>query len=420
MEKSDYAWIYVDFNSYFASVEQQLRPELRGKPVIVVPVESDATSAIAASYEAKALGISTNTPVYEAKRICPEIACVLANHEQYVAFHQRILEAVQQAIPITMVCSIDEVACHLMDNETAPDIATRIAMTIKEKVREQVGEYVRCSVGIAPNRYLAKIATDLKKPDGLTLLPNHEVFERLKNIPLRNLPGIGRNMEQRLLRAGIFTFSNLWEKDAQQLRKIWGSVWGERLWFLLRGHELPEEPTTRSTIGHSHVLAPDLRPPAQARHVARRLILKACSRLRRMGYYANHFSMRLRTEDGLRIEHNASLYRAQDSLSFLHLLEQAWDTFVQQYPYARIKKISVILHGLVAASDLQPELFLPLSEGELKQRERSEKMSRALDKINQKFGRDSVLLGMLPSQGRSFSGTKVAFTRIPEAEEFFE
>src|SRR5271169_855596 len=110
-------WLYVDFNSYFASVEQQLRPELRGKPIAVVPVETDSTCAIAASYEAKAFGVKTGTPIYEAKRLCPALTCVLARHERYVEFHRRLIDEIERHIPVTAVCSIDEVACRLMDNE---------------------------------------------------------------------------------------------------------------------------------------------------------------------------------------------------------------------------------------------------------------------------------------------------------------
>jgi DNA polymerase-4 len=108
-------WLYVDFNSYFASVEQQLRPELRGQPIAVVPVETDSTCAIAASYEAKAFGVKTGTPIYEAKRLCPGLTCVLARHERYVEFHHRLIEEIERHIPVTAVCSIDEVASRLMD-----------------------------------------------------------------------------------------------------------------------------------------------------------------------------------------------------------------------------------------------------------------------------------------------------------------
>lgn len=413
-------WLYVDFNSYFASVEQQLRPELRGKPIAVVPVETDSTCAIAASYEAKAFGIKTGTPIYEARKMCSGLVCVLAQHERYVEYHHRILEEVDHHIPVTAVCSIDEVACRLMDNETSVERITEIAHSIKRGLAQNVGEYIKCSIGIAPNRYLAKVATDLKKPDGLTFIAPQDLPHKLYTLKLRDLPGIGYNMEKRLLQAGIHDLPAVWALDAKRMRKVWGSVWGEKMWYFLRGYELPDEETTKSTIGHSHVMAPELRDPAKAKYVARRLTLKAASRLRRMGYYAASFHLSARIENGPRYETTEQCYRAQDSMTFLHMLDNAWENIMREIGRARIKKVSVSFYGLTAATDLQPELFSELPDVDLKERIKAEKMSMALDKINHRFGRDSVLVGMLPSQGRSFSGTKIAFTRIPDIEEFLE
>jgi DNA polymerase-4 len=405
-------WLYIDFNSYFASVEQQLRPELRGKPIAVVPVETDSTCAIAASYEAKAYGIRTGTLIYEAKKMCPGIVCVLAQHERYVEYHHRILEEVDKHIPVTAVCSIDEVACRLMNNEIAPERVAEIAHSVKSGLAQNVGKYVRCSIGVAPNRYLAKVATDLQKPDGFTTLTGKDLPDKLFMLKLRDLPGIGYNMEKRLFAAGINTMQQLWQLSPDHMHKIWGNLWGIKMWYLLRGVELPEEETTRSTVGHSHVMAPELRDPAKAKYVARRLTLKAASRLRRMGYYASSFHLAARLETGQRLEDNERCYRAQDSMTFLHLLDKAWTRLMRKAHGARIKKVSISLHGLVAASDLQPELFAELPEAELKQRVRAEKISRALDVINHRFGRDSVLVGMLPSQGRSFSGTNRLYADI--------
>ena len=247
-----------------ASVEQELQPHLRGKPVAVVPVETDSTCAIAASYEAKAFGVRTGTPIYDAKKMCPGLICVPARHEMYVEYHHRVIEEVDKHIPVAAVCSIDEVACRLMRNEASPEAATRIAHAIKRGLKENVGEYVRCSIGIAPNRYLAKVATDLQKPDGLTILREADLPERLYVLSLRDLPGIGHNMEQRLIKAGIRGMRDLWALDPERMRAIWGNVWGERMWHLLRGADLAEEETQRRSIGHSHVMAPELRTPEKA------------------------------------------------------------------------------------------------------------------------------------------------------------
>jgi DNA polymerase-4 len=411
-------WLYIDFNSYFASVEQQLDPRLRGRPVAVMPVDTESTCAIAASYEAKAFGVKTGTPIYEARKMCPGLICVLARHEKYTEFHHRLIEEIDRHIPVTAVCSIDEMACRLMNNERPPARAIAIARSIKAGIAKNVGAYVRCSIGIAPSKYLAKVATDLQKPDGLTVLMPEALPERLYELALRDLPGIGGNMERRLNRAGIHDLRTLMTFQPKRLRAVWGSLWGERMWYYLRGYDLPEAETNRRSIGHSHVLAPEMRPPEQAYIIARRLTMKAAARLRRMGYCANKFSLSVRIENGPRLGFEAGCAPAQDSFLFLRLLESLWRDALREAGHGRVKKIGVMLHGLVPEGDVhgQADLFAPVTATKT----RHEAVSQAIDRLNRKFGRDTVLLGMAAGQEKSATGTKIAFTRIPDREEFRE
>ena len=164
-------WLFVDLNSYFASVEQEVRPELRGRPVAVVPMMADTTCCIAASYEAKAFGVKTGTIVADAKRMCPGIVLVEGRHELYVEYHHRIVEAVESCLPVTAVLSIDEMACRLMGRERPLLAALELGRKVKARIRERVGPMLRSSVGLATNRYLAKVASDMEKPDGLVALP---------------------------------------------------------------------------------------------------------------------------------------------------------------------------------------------------------------------------------------------------------
>jgi DNA polymerase-4 len=404
-------FLYIDFNSYFASVEQQCNPFLRGKPIAVVPVESDSTCAIAASYEAKAYGVKTGTPIYEAKKMCPGLICVLAHHNLYVDFHHQLLREIDRHIPVTQVCSIDEVACALMENESQEEKAIQIARKIKQGIATQIGAWIKCSIGIAPNRYLAKVATDMQKPDGLTLIRLENLPDQLYSLSLRDLPGIGANMELRLSRQGIRDMKTLCSLDPQRMRKAWGNLWGERMWYHLRGIELPNLETKRTTLGHSHVLAPELRDPEKARLVGLRLTLKCASRLRRMGYVTSLISLSLKTEEGTYCEKSCKCWQASDSLTLVHLFETMWSQIPKS---SRIKKISVTLSHLSEIASLQPEFF------ESKSRKKKEKVSHVLDEINHRYGRDAILLGLLPKEGKSFSGTKIAFTRIPDAQEFFE
>lgn len=417
-------WLYIDFNSYFASVEQQEQPHLRGRPVAVVPVETDSTCAIAASYEAKAFGIRTGTPIWEAKRMCRSLVCVLARHELYVDYHHRAIDEINRHIPVSDVCSIDEMAARLLRNEAQPEAARAIALSIKAGLATALGPWVRCSIGIAPNRYLAKVATDIEKPDGLTILMPDETERRLiAELKPRDLPGIGRNMERRLWLKGVYTMADLMALDRRRMRAAWGSIVGERLWYLLRGHDLPEIETQRRSIGHSHVLGPALRPPGEAINVARRLTMKAAARLRRMGYTARLFGFSARLEDGRRLHGEMRCRPTQDSPAFLAMLLHIWGHIMPREQGILVKKISVVLLGLEPQGAAQLSLFDETPAGDriaTPGPPRDLRLSHALDRLNHRFGRDTVLIGMLPSAGRGFSGTKIAFTRIPDREEFLE
>src|ERR1035441_4090000 len=136
-------WLFLDLNSYFASVEQEVRPELRGKPVGIVPVLAETTVCIAASYEAKAHGVKTGTMVGDARRMCPEMVFVEARHEIYVEYHHRIVAAVENCLPVTAVLSIDEMACRLMGRERPLMAALDLGRRVKASIHERVGPMLR-------------------------------------------------------------------------------------------------------------------------------------------------------------------------------------------------------------------------------------------------------------------------------------
>ena len=417
-------WLFLDLNSYFATVEQQLDPALRGRPVAVVPVAADSTCAIAASYEAKAFGVRTGTPIYEAKRLCPGLRLVPARHELYVRFHHRIVAEIEGHLPVAAICSIDEVACRPLGAEGERANAVALARRIKSGIRERVGDCFRCSIGLAPNRFLAKLATELEKPDGLTVLELRDLPDRLLGLTLRDVPGIGANMERRLHRAGVFDLRALWGLAPKHARLIWGGVTGESFWYALHGYDLPERGTVRRSIGHSHVLDPALRRPEPARLVARRLALKAASRLRRLNYTAGALNVSVKLESGCRWEGGLRLIRTHDSFTVLQALDSLWRSMLAQHgAAARIKKVAVTLHDLIAASAaVTPDLFdgdgPDAAAG--RERERRARLSAAIDRINGRYGRDTITLGVPPRGLKDFAGAKVAFSRIPDPAEFHE
>ena len=413
-------WLYLDLNSYFASVEQQLQKHLRNKPIAIVPIMTDATCAIAASYEAKAYGVKTGTMIYEAKKLCPELICVEAKHENYVAYHHKILAEIDKYIPIEIIASIDEVACKLIGNQKQEEKASQLAKNIKKGLQKNVGTYIRCSIGIAPNRFLAKTASNLEKPDGLQILYSKDIPERIKHFKLSDLTGIGRAMEYRLNKSGILSIPELYNITPKHMRKIWGNVQGEKFWYMLRGEEITDIKTERKTIGHSHVLEPKWRKIKLAEKVMSRLLLKAASRLRRMNYYSSRLSLSIKTEKGLRLKGKSTFYRACDNKKLLEESRKIWKNLIKNKKIIKIKKISVTLYKLEKKNELQPSLFENFDKKIILNTNRFEKISQTMDNINSRFGRDSVTLGEIPNKIKSFSGTKIAFTRIPAKQEFHE
>ncbi|MEY2884449.1 MAG: polymerase [Pseudomonadota bacterium] len=418
-------WLYLDLNSYFASVEQQLNPALRGRPVVVAPVDTDSTSAIAASYEAKAFGIRTGTKIWEAKALCRDLVIVPGRHEDYVRYHHAIIAEVEQHVPVTAVCSIDEVACRLMDNENSRAAVTALAARIKAGMRANVGECLTSSIGVAPNRLLAKMAADMKKPDGLTILEAATLAERLATLKLSDIPGVGRNMERRLAAAGVVTMERLLSLDVREARQVWGSVWGERMHWLLQGADLAEVATETRSIGHSHVLGPDKRPPERARLVARRLLAKAATRLRRAGQRTGLLVLAVKAEgrDGVKGgKWNAAqrLPQVMDTVTLLGTLDTLWARMLAEFGSQRLLQVAVTLGELSAADAVQMHLFDGSATLDPRAEARRLALSQAMDKVNKRFGRDAVTIGHDAAGASRSSGPRIAFTRIPELAEFRE
>lgn len=415
-------WLFLDLNSYFASVEQQENPQLRGKPVAIVPMPTDSTCAIAASHEAKLYGIKTGTPVYEAKKMCPGLICVLARHDKYVAYHNRIIEEVIKHTPINRIWSIDELSSRLPPARRSPEKAADVARRIKEGLRKNIGSHITCSIGIAPNSLLAKIATDMQKPDGLVMLHPDDLRSPLIKLKLTDIPGIGANMQRRLNRAGIFSMEHLWHTAPKQMRKIWGSVQGERMWYWLHGYDFEQQETGNVMIGHSRMLDPDLRRPDKARLIARRLLTKATYRLRRKNYHASKLSLSIRSTDGQRWASEIRIPHARDPFTFLQTLDQLWTEMMTSPfygPYIKFKKVSVILSGLRTQGQITDDLLDNAQQEKIHTRQKHESLAAALDKLQNKYQQETVWLGTIPKTLGGHVGTKIAFARVPDQEEFW-
>jgi len=421
-------WLFLDLNSYFASVEQEVRPELRNRPVGVVAVETDTTVCIAASYEAKALGIKTGTMVKDARQICPEMVFVEARHEIYVDYHHRIVKAVESCLPVTAVLSIDEMACRLIGRERPLLSAMRLALQVKEAVKTQVGSTLRCSVGLAPNRYLAKIASDMEKPDGLVALTADILHDALLTLELRDLPGVGVRTEKRLNEKGVNSMADLMRildgaHGREQVGELWGSVWGERLWHWLRGDDFDMADTEHTkSMSHQHVLAPELRNIESAWAVAHKLLHKAAMRMRDEGLWASRIGVSLSfvgqspvrgttvfgpsKSDSWNAE--LKLTECQDNSTLIHALRKLWETRPQGPKFTEPFFVSVVLGGLVPDA-LHTLTLFDAQDGS----EERGRLAQTMDALNHKYGMQTLAPATMLTAFKA-APTRIAFHSIPD------
>jgi len=400
-------WLYIDINSYFATIEQQVNPDLRNKPVAIVPLLSDSTCAIAASQEAKLKGINTGTRIYQAKKLCPELICIKARHNLYVEYHHKIFNEVDRYLHVDHIFSIDEGACRLTGKYCLEEEGVSIAKIIKKAIRDNVGDYITSSIGIAPNRYLAKIASNMQKPDGLSVINPSELPNKLYSLNLKSLPGIGSKTEERLIKNGITSIKQLCFLDRARLKALWGNVWGEKVWSLIRGADLPLEETRNSTIGHSKVLGSEQQHIQHARNVLINLVQKAASRLRAKELYTTCILLTVGLKSGNSIKESLKIELSSDSSTILKHIIKLWDKIFTNLDIKqiRLKKVGINFYNLQTGSK-------QLTFEDFSKQKKNQKLSEVLDAINKRMGINSVSIGVATKT--YVSEQIVAFGHIPE------
>jgi len=423
-QASEIERLYIDFDSFFASVEQQLQPRLRKRPIGVLPFMSKATCIIAPSREAKPYGVKTGMRIKEALALCPDILFTPARHDVYVRLHHQIYQCIESCIHIDQACSIDEVVCTLLGRER--NNLEALAHRIRKILTATIGTYITCSMGFAANRLLAKIASDFKKPKGTVIWHPQQYSEYLFTLELRDLPGIGRSMERRLHMANIHSVKKLYSMTAENMRTIWGSIEGERFWYGLHGYAIEPIATSRGMFGHSRILSPENRNPQDARNCARLLTVKAARRLRRDERTASTFGLSLRFENKIKWFGEENFALAADDHSFLNALTTLWTSAMQhngnnknKYPY-RIKQVSISIYRLNKSEQTQGDLF---SEDEQIQKTQGKqekwlRLTQTMDEIVNKYGNKAASLGVWEDPPEGYAGAKIAFGRIPDLSDF--
>lgn len=412
--------LYLDFDGFFASVMQQAIPSIRGKPVGIIPFDManpQSTTVIACSKEAKALGCKNVMRVPDVLRICPDIKLIPQRPDLFRRAHMALLNEIETEIPITAVKSIDEFYCTLSENEaTAP---AALARRLKERIKNNIGPHITCSIGFGQNPLLAKMACKIDKPDGVTIWHPENRLQSLSQLPIDEVPGVGSRMHLRLNRAGIFTMSELLSTQPKQMRALWRNVTGERLWYALHGYAIKATPTKRGAYGHGRVLSPEWRHLEKVESCSRLLLIRAARRMRRDGWAAGKLTIWLDLYIGSKKSgwtESQDMPAVSDDKACLDALKTMWQRIHKSLPKTtRAIRVGVTLMDLSHASERQ----LDWVHDDDTERKRWEIITNLKDSLNRKYGKRILDFGLLEQPPGGWAGAKISYTRIPSAEDFY-
>jgi DNA polymerase-4 len=389
--------MHVDLNSAFATIEQQSRPLLRGKPVAVVNRRVKNTSIITASYEAKALGVKVGMKFIEASRLAPGLVAVESDPTKYRYVYRKLMSILNSYSPNVVMKSIDE---GIIDFHNIPNLRplVDIGHEIKKRLRDEVGCEMRCNVGIGPNRFLAKTAAGLHKPDGLDVINATNLRAVYKTMKLTDLTGIASHLERRLNAVNIFTPIQFLDTDAVALQKvvfksIVGSQWHERL----RGYEVDDRTSDTKTIGRQYVLEnrnlTRFEIAARLHHLCESVGL----RLRLQHKVARGVYIHVRTID-------RKYWHACQMCQMPFYSDSNINTLAQQLflnAPERIQEIGVRCYQISDNDDPQISLFCD-------EIVREQQLVNAIDDINQRFG-DRTVHSANTLKTSEFIKTKISF-----------
>lgn len=388
----DYSNLFLDMNAFFASVEQQVQPPLRRKPICVAPYTGNTGCCIAKSYEAKAFGVATGHLVGEAKKACPQIVIIESRPELYLFYHREIVKVLESFTPFLRTLSIDEFNIKLTGLDQNRKAATKMASDIKRAIKEKVGDYLNCSVGVGPNSWLAKISGELAKPacrqagpDGLVVMTIEELPALYRSLELINLPGINHRMASHLHYRKIKTPYDFFTSELNNLSRWFGHP--GRVWYYrLRGYEVDDVKAATKSIGHQHVLAPKYRNKVAARRVLVKMAGKCGERLRAKNLWASGVSVGIQFLEGGGWGKNVSTDLISDNFSIQRIALSLYDACrIPKLPL----RIAVTLFNLQQVRGEQT--CLPAGRFHLfSDIEKSKKLSQALDEINDKYGAETI------------------------------
>jgi DNA polymerase-4 len=375
-------------NAYFASVEQQANRFLRGKPIGVSRKPQDRTIIAAPSYEAKARGVKTGMPTWEALGLCPELEIVPGDPAKYAYISSRIFSILKTFSPLLEVFSIDEAWLDISQAAQECGSPLAVAREIKRKIKQELGPLIRCSIGIAPSKVLAKIASEMQKPDGLVWIQEHEVQAYLERLEVDAACGIDERLKARLSLLGVRTLADLGRCDPGRLRRAFGIV-GHYLHLIGRGRDpVPLNPHGQEIppkgFGHSRVFQSPYLTMEQAKDVLYLLCYRTARRMRSKGYAGRviHFYAASHSR-GVGRQRTLSIPTADEEVIYQTCLAIAGELSVPE----AIRMVAMSVSRLCRQAALPLPLFPAWK--------RREGALSAMDEINDEWGDFSIYFGSI-------------------------
>ncbi len=387
--------LHIDANAFFASVEQAANPELRGKPIAVVGGHG-RTVITTSSYEARAKGVKTGMAIWEGKRSCPELIIVVGDNRKYTYTSTKMNEIFRDYTPEVEAFSIDESWLDVTHSLSIFGTAENIAYLIKARLKHQFD--ITVSIGIAPNKLLAKLASDMMKPDGLTVITPENVARTLERMPIQELCGVGKKMQRHLNMLSIYTCGELGRTDEARLTRKFGII-GKRLKQMGQGVDhspvvqFAEDGDVKS-VGHSSTLERDISDPAEIRRFLLQLSEMVGSRARRYNVSGKTIHLYVRYADFF------SSWGKQTTLKhYINLSDEIHRAALSILDTVELEQ-PVRLLGISLSNLKHQAEQLPLFEDERKKLF----ATQAMDNLNDRFGRMSVTFGsLLPGKEKSGS-----------------
>lgn len=399
--------MHIDLNSCFASVEQQANPLYRGLPLVVAAYTTDRGCILAASVEAKRLGIKTGMYVGDGKRLYPKLIVLPSDPPKYRFVNQKLLVLLQTYTEDVEVRSIDEMVLK-MNSESG---IVNFAKEIKQRIKTEIGEWLTVSIGIAPNRYLAKIASNLHKPDGLDMITAQNIEHILSSLQLEELTGIKEGYGGRLRQYGIYSPLDMYRASSAILAAAFGSKIGHDWWLMLHGWDPADEAGQEriKSIGHSYALPKAyLTSDVRLHQILSQLVEKMGRRLREGHYIAGGLRISTLFADRTYWNHGEKLIKPLFASRDLY---SASLTILSKAPKKPVKLLAVSSYFLSDETQEQLDFFDSPN--------RKHALTKALDAIADRWGEFTVvparMLAMEPAstqRGEHRVLDRIAFGRV--------